>query len=274
MTNPKFALPKNRNLLPLPTINISSEEPLGPMGIPLIQLGSVDSTNNYAIAQVHAGLASHGIVFMAQHQTAGKGQRGKSWTTEAGQNLTLSAVLEPGFLEPRHQFMLSAATALACLDLLGKSIYSGLHIKWPNDLYWNDRKAGGILIESISQGNRLCYAVAGVGLNINQVRFPEELQGRAVSVRQITGKTWPLATAASEWCKAMDSRFRELQHAGLAQILDQYNQHLYRRGQRVRLKQGDRLLDVVVGDVTATGQLRTADPEAVSFELGEVEWII
>jgi BirA family transcriptional regulator, biotin operon repressor / biotin---[acetyl-CoA-carboxylase] ligase len=233
----------------------------------------VDSTNNYAIAQIHAGLASHGMVFLAEHQNAGKGQRGKSWRSAAGQNLTLSAVLEPQFLEPRQQFILSAATALACYDFLGKYIPSGLAIKWPNDLYWNDRKAGGILMESISQGSRMRFAVAGIGLNINQVEFPRDLD-RAVSLRQITGLSLALVSAAADLCAALERRYGELKNEGIERTLDQYNRHLFLRGQRARLRHRDRVLETTIQDVTALGQLRTSGNLVASFELGEVEWIL
>src|SRR5882757_6514301 len=98
-----FAHSKNSNLLSI--------------GHSFIELGSVDSTNNYAMAQVHAGMAFHGTMFFAYDQWAGKGQRGKSWTSTPGENILLSTVLEPVNLPIIQQFALSAAVALACHDL-------------------------------------------------------------------------------------------------------------------------------------------------------------
>src|SRR6202012_5219150 len=96
-----------------------------------------------------AGMAPHGTLVFAHDQWAGKGQRGRSWNSNPGANIVLSAVLEPVVLPLQQAFGLSVAVALACRDFF--SSYAGSDvttIKWPNDLYWNDRKAGGILIEN------------------------------------------------------------------------------------------------------------------------------
>ena len=84
----------------------------------LIELESVDSTNNYAMARIHAGMASDGLVCLARHQWAGKGQRGKTWKDEPGQNLMMSLVIEPAPLDISQQFLFSAAVALGILDLV------------------------------------------------------------------------------------------------------------------------------------------------------------
>src|SRR5258708_3284634 len=154
-----FVLSKNSNLLPI--------------GHSFIELQSVDSTNNYAMARAAAGDAAHGTLFFAYEQWAGKGQRGRTWTSIPGENIILSAVLEPVALPASQAFLLSACVALACHDLFSQ--YAGPEqplIKWPNDLYWRDRKAGGILIENSFKGNQWTLAIAGMGININQVVFP------------------------------------------------------------------------------------------------------
>ena len=112
-------------------------------------LESVDSTNNYAMAQVRTGLAKHGDGFFALAQVNGKGQRGKTWITEPGTNIILTLVMQPFPLPLAKQFTFSTAIALAVHDFF--SAYAGdeTFIKWPNDIYWRDRKAGGILIENI-----------------------------------------------------------------------------------------------------------------------------
>src|SRR6476646_2527475 len=116
---------------------------------PFIILDSVDSTNNYAMARLHAGTALHGTAYFAHEQSSGKGRRGKSWHTQRGKNIILSMVLNTGFLPVYQQFQLSMTASLACLDFLHRFVPEGLKIKWPNDLYWNDRKEGGLLIENI-----------------------------------------------------------------------------------------------------------------------------
>src|SRR6186713_2645315 len=118
------------------------------IGNPFTVLATVDSTNNYAMAQVHAGLAKHGAAWFAREQHSGRGQRSKLWVTQPGENIILSTVVEP-FLLIQQQFALSAAIALACHRFFSKFAGEETKIKWPNDLYWRDRKAGGILVENV-----------------------------------------------------------------------------------------------------------------------------
>ena len=130
-----------------------------------IILTSVDSTNNYAMAMVQSGQASHGDAFFSWEQTAGKGQRGRHWQTGKGQNIALSVVLEPTAIKPGHQFYLSVAVALACYDFFNAIAGPETFIKWPNDIFWRDRKAGGVLIENVFNGNTWRFAVVGIGIN-------------------------------------------------------------------------------------------------------------
>ncbi len=119
------------------------------IGKNLTILESVDSTNNYAMAAVRAGLAKHGDAFFAMDQVKGKGQRGKGWMTEPGANIIMSVVLHPSTVQLQQQFRLSMAVALAVHDFFGRYGGDETKIKWPNDIYWRDRKAGGVLIESL-----------------------------------------------------------------------------------------------------------------------------
>jgi BirA family biotin operon repressor/biotin-[acetyl-CoA-carboxylase] ligase len=255
----KFVPIKNRNLLPI--------------GHAFIELGSVDSTNNYAMAQATSGSAGHGTLYFAHDQWAGKGTRGKTWTSKPGENIVLSAVLEPVALSSSQTFVLSAAVALACHDLF--SNYAGpdaTRIKWPNDLYWNDRKAGGILIENSFRGDRWAFAVVGIGININQTDFPETARN-AVSLRQITGQSYNAVQLARELGAFLDRRYRELE-ASIFTPITEYNARLYRLGQNVRLRKGNAVFDTVVTGVSAQGRLHTKDVLEREFSFGEVEWVI
>ena len=130
-----------------------------------IELESVDSTNNYAMARIHEGLAKNGFICLAHFQTNGRGQRGKTWTSEAGRNLMMSLVIEPAGLILSRQFLFSAAVTLGLLDFVRSTIDGNWSVKWPNDLYWNDRKAGGVLIEAVIGGlNEWQWAVVGMGV--------------------------------------------------------------------------------------------------------------
>src|SRR5580698_5746896 len=109
------------------------------IGNVFVELPSVDSTNNYAIAKVRQEQAFHGNVYFAHEQYDGKGQLGKKWTAAAGDNITMSIVLHPDFLLPTQQFALSVCMAVACVGFLNNYDSNEFYTKWPNDLYWHDR---------------------------------------------------------------------------------------------------------------------------------------
>lgn len=234
-------------------------------------LDSVDSTNNYAMQQVHDGLAKQGYAWFASEQTAGKGQRGKSWTGEKGKNIAMSIALEPGLLKITSQFHLSAAIALAVSEFF--KIYAGdeVKIKWPNDLFWRDRKAGGILIENKFQGNAWKWAVAGIGININQTEFSKDLVN-PVSLKQITGKTFNAVDLAKELHSLLMKNLAEGRN--LAEIMQQYNEQLYRINQLVALRKAGAKFDTVLKEVSPQGKLVTVDAIEREFDFGEVEWVL
>ena len=251
---------KNRNLLAI--------------GHAFIELASVDSTNNYAMALALKGHGSHGTLVFANDQWAGKGQRGRSWMSSPGDNIILSAVLEPVAFPSFAAFGLSVCVALACRDFF--SAYAGSEettIKWPNDLYWNDRKAGGILIENQWQGERWLIAIAGMGININQVEFPPSAPN-PVSLRQITGRRYDAATLARELGDRLNTRYAEFEAGRSREQLTAYNNVLYRRGQEVRLRKDNAVFTTCIDEVSPQGELLTHDVLQRQFTFGEVEWII
>jgi BirA family biotin operon repressor/biotin-[acetyl-CoA-carboxylase] ligase len=265
MVKPNFAHPKNNNLLAHPGHRAS-------IGHPYIILPIIDSTNNYAMQQIQAGLASHGATWFAREQTAGKGQRGKSWLTTPNQNIMLSTVITPGLL-PTRQFWLSATVALACYDFYKKYAGDETHIKWPNDVYWRDRKAGGILIENLFRGADWLYAVVGIGININQVAFDPSLPN-PVSLKQITGKDFDAVELGRELCQSLENRYQALQAGNIETIMTEYQQVLYKLHQPVTLRKGAILFETTIMGVSDTGRLLTKDVMEREFEFGEVEMVI
>lgn len=268
-----FALLKNSTLL-------SNTPPFPPIGQPFIVLPTIDSTNNYAMARAREGLATHGSAYFAIRQTGGKGQRGKTWITHPGENIVLSVVLQPDGLFINNQFLLSASVALACYDFFKK--YGGeenTRIKWPNDLYWQDRKAGGILIESILGGSEpdektsyWRWAIVGIGININQTIFSADISN-PVSLKQITGKTEDVLTLAQELCTFIQKRYSGLISLPPTDIIQEYNRALYQLNQPVKLKKGNAIFETTIQGVSPMGILLTKDVIERAFNFGEVEWI-
>jgi BirA family biotin operon repressor/biotin-[acetyl-CoA-carboxylase] ligase len=243
------------------------------LGQPFIILDTVGSTNNYAMGQVHAQMTKHGTVYFALEQTAGKGQRSKTWKSEPGQNIILSVVINPGKLKPHQTFFLSAAVAVACREFFVKYAGDDASIKWPNDLYWSDRKAGGILIENLIRGSDWAYAIVGIGININQTQFPEDVK-HGVSLKQITGRPFNCQTLAKELCSLIDKWFELLQTGKEEMILNKYREHLYKRGKQLKLKSNNRVFEAEILDVTEEGKLRVRAGEVEEeFGVGEIEFI-
>lgn len=225
------------------------------------------------MARVQAGMASHGMTWFAHEQTAGKGQRGKGWETQPGKNIAMSIVLQPEFLDARQQFYLSATIALVCFEFFSGYAGDETKIKWPNDLFWRDRKAGGVLIENVFHGKKWKWAIVGIGININQVNFGKAVKN-PVSLKQITGKEFDTVALAKELYALLMKKIPELSVKSFDKILEDYNTHLYKLNKNVLLKKEDSIFETVIKAVSAEGKLLTVDAADREFDFGEVEWVL
>jgi len=235
-------------------------------------LDSVDSTNNYAMAQVRAGLASHGRAWFAHNQTAGKGQRGKGWQSNPGDNILLSILIKPSERTDPNRFIFNAAIALTCIRFLHSLTTISFNIKWPNDIYWNDRKAGGILIENIIQGNQWKWSVIGIGINVNQTLFTS-ITGNPVSLKNITGRSFDTIALA----KLLHTTILESidqNKMSPVKIMQDYNSLLYKKDVEIQLRKNNVVFKTYIKEVDEFGRLLTHDEINRSFISGEVEWII
>lgn len=183
------------------------------LGAPLIELSSVDSTNIYAMKQIQEQIAVSGSCYRTDFQTHGKGQHGRVWESSKGENLLCSYVLELKTLKmeqnwgPKDQIGLSAAVALGAQAFFAAFAGDETRIKKPNDIYWRDRKAGGILIENILRGESWTWTVIGIGFNMNQTKFSSDARN-PVSLKQITGKQWEISSMQKSLTKALDQSIR------------------------------------------------------------------
>ena len=132
---------------------------------------TIDSTNSQANRELAD--APHGSVWVADFQTAGRGQRGNKWESKAAENLTFTILLRPTFLHPSQQFLISQIASLGVLRYLNSK---GLEakIKWPNDIYIGNRKICGMLIENSISADKMSASIVGIGLNLNQREFSSD----------------------------------------------------------------------------------------------------
>ncbi len=256
-----------------------SHQAQNPLGMPFVELQSVDSTNNYARTLVQQGLAEDGMAIFAHQQTAGKGQRGNSWHTERDSNITLSLLLNPRSMRVNEQFQLNACVAISLHHFFYKYAGDDTKIKWPNDLYWQDRKAGGILIENIigpvddkSSASAWKWSIIGIGVNINQVEFPSSLPN-PVSLKQITGKSHPPVQLAKELCKEINDSYAKILGGEYKSIYEEYNEMLYKKNQLVTLKKDNRVFEARVIAITKDGKLLVTHSIEEEFDFGEIQWV-
>lgn len=221
---------------------------------------------------VDADTAQPGLTVVSTVQTGGKGQRGRVWQAAPGESLLMSIVSTPNYtLEQQFPFSATVAVAIAkALQKLNEEWQ--VAVKWPNDIIVNDKKAGGILIENIIRGQKWSYAIIGLGLNIRQKMFPAEL---------------PLATSLSIAGQGGEYRLNEvrdilrksiLEHiaapANAAEVMAEYNNRLYKKGEWQAFSQNDSSWDALVRQVTPDGQLHVTLPDGETDEYihGTVNW--
>ena len=200
----------------------------------------------------------HGDAICAERQTAGRGQRGHTWSSEEGRNLMFSLVWEPRFLPVSEQFLLSEAVALALTDLFG-GYGIDARIKWTNDIYAGDRKLVGILIEHNLTGDRLSRTIVGIGVNVNQTRFDPSLPNPS-SMRLETG------------CE-----YEQLEKGDREALQADYRRRMYRLGERHRYRYPDgRTVEAVLRGVRPSGELLVELPDGRTegYLFREIEFVI
>ncbi len=237
---------------------------------PFIIVSEVDSTNNYAMAKLHAGAVLPGTCFQAIEQTSGKGQRGRQWEAAKGENITMSVCLQPVHAE--FPFLLSAAMALGCYDFIKESGGKNVFVKWPNDVYISDRKAAGILIENIFSGSSWKWAVVGIGININQSEFGQ-LDVKATSLRLALKRSFDVTAEAKALHGFLLARLGWMKGQTNEEIMRAYNGVLYKKDQEVRVKKDSAVFTTMIKSVSSSGELITEDTMERSFKVGEVEFV-
>ena len=217
----------------------------------------------------------HGDVVWAERQTAGRGQRGHTWISPEGENLTFSLLLEPRFLPVGKQFLLSEAVALALCDEFTDGGVDA-RIKWTNDIYIGDRKAVGILIEHNYSGSTLARTIVGIGINVNQQVFDPELPN-PTSLALAAGRTFCREEILEGFLAHLAARYAMLERGEVESLQRDYHDRLYRLGERHRYRLPDgTLFDAVLEGVRPSGGLllRWDDGTLGEYLFKEVEFVL
>lgn len=241
-----------------------------------IILEEVDSTNGYV--SLHASELADMTMVAAHSQTAGRGQRGNSWESEIGKNLTFTLLARELPVAPADQFAISEAVALAVADYLrGEGIDA--EVKWPNDIYVGDRKISGILIEHSLTGSKIEQTRIGVGLNVNQTEFRSDAPN-PVSMSLLTGKGYDISRVAAgvgvclerRLCVLGDPERRKTQH-------DEFKRNLWRREGVHPFRRRDNGVEFrgCIEDVLPQGPMKVRDMETgkvTEYMFKEVEFML
>jgi len=245
------------------------------VGQNFVLLKEVDSTNNFLKELVsNSKPVIEGTVIMAENQYAGRGQQQNGWFAEPGKNLTFSLLLNPHFLAVTNQFDLVRAVSLGVFDALEPLLGADLKIKWPNDIYYQDRKLGGMLIENMIQGGQIKNSIIGIGLNINQENFAPGL-ANPVSLKQILQKDYELRSILSDICRYIEAWYLKLKAGKIADVRNSYLSRLYWLNEEKTFRTKNELVTGAIKNVCYNGLLVIENNigEELEFSLKEIEFV-
>lgn len=241
------------------------------LGKDVLFLSECHSTNDKAYEIIRTGKAVEGTIIITDHQTRGKGQRGNTWETEKGKNLTFSLILRPTFLDISEQFLLNMAFSHSLASLL-QDYVPELKVKWPNDLVIPQQgKLAGILIENILGKEGWEYAVLGVGINVNQQNFSVP---KATSLSLLTGSEFKLEELFRMLIVNLERGYLSLKKGKFAEIKKNYLNQLFLKDQWAEFTQNDRrFLGKIVG-ISSSGkiQIELKNNEIQEFAFKEVSF--
>ncbi len=196
-----------------------------------------------------------GTVIMADNQFAGRGQQENTWYSEPGLNLTFSVFLKPAFLPINKQFMLNIAVSNGINKALRHFVKDGITVKWPNDIYYNDSKIGGVLIENSISGNSFKTSIVGIGMNVNQQKFDAEKTKVATSLYEILQHDVNLIKLLAEICSHIESEYLKLKAGNYNSLMKDYIENLYRFNKPGFYRQNGEVFEASITRVTESGQL-------------------
>lgn len=239
-------------------------------GQKLIYVPECHSTNSSLGELAEKADLPEGTVLITDYQTRGRGQRGNTWESGKGENLTFSILLRPRFLAVRDQFQLSMAVALGIAEAVAEMVSGGIALKWPNDILFKGKKVGGILIENQSQGAQLSVSIVGIGINVNAHTLPHP---GATALIQAVGHASDLNDVFQLIVSAIEARYLQLRSGGRAIIEQEYLQRLYGLGVPQEFEAGGAPFTGTIIGVDDSGRIRIqVGQEERRFALKEVKF--
>ena len=233
-----------------------------------MKINETHSTNSLLKELLAKGEWPEGEGFLyAGYQTAGRGQTGNSWESEADKNLLSSILLPPD----KNLYFLNIAVGVAIYRTVRELGISELGIKWPNDIYWRDKKLAGILVENAIIGNEVRYSIAGIGLNVNQTEFVSDAPN-PVSLKQITGNEYDIDQLMKDLLHAVYTVLEEPEQ----NVWSEYKAHLYRREGVWPFEDSKGRFEARIVDVLPSGEIVLQDQQGQkrTYHFKQVRYIL
>ncbi len=239
----------------------------------IIRLTKVTSTNTELKAYCEKSNLKSFTTLVAAEQTAGRGQSGNSWEAEAGKNLTFSTIIFPENLQARQGFIISRIFSVSIKNALKKYI-DKISIKWPNDIYYEDKKICGIMIENDIREGNICRSIIGVGINVNQVNFLSDAPN-PISLKQITNEDIDPDELLKSILKKTEENYLTFLDGNIETICSEYENSLYRKSGYYWYKDHADIFQAMIQEVKDDGTLvlKTEYGEIRSYLFKEVSFM-
>jgi BirA family transcriptional regulator, biotin operon repressor / biotin---[acetyl-CoA-carboxylase] ligase len=243
------------------------------IGSDIIFIKDLTSTNSYSLSLLKKETPSEGTIVYTNYQTGGRGQKGNQWESEDGKNLLFSIILYPFSIVPSAQFIISKAISLGICDFL-KEYTTKVFIKWPNDIYINDDKIAGILIENSIMSGKIESTVAGIGININQKIFKSDAPN-PVSLTLLTGKSYDISDCLKKLAENLDRRYKQLINCKYQELDTDYINKIYRLGEWHNYRDLEKSYFGRIVSITQSGMLQIEEQSGLThnYSFGEVDFI-
>lgn len=237
-----------------------------------IRIEDIDSTQAYLMERCANTKPIEGTAILSYNQHAGIGQRGNKWQTTPNEAIAVSVVFYPHRLAIGDQFYLNMAIALSVRSLVAELASQEVKIKWPNDIMVCSKKIAGVLLNNVLKGNGIEQTIVGIGLNVNQGRFPDHLP-HATSLYLVTGKAFELDEVTVALFEKLEYEYLRLRSGRFSEILSDFNLHLFRKEEKVTLSSASGVQsDKYITGVNSGGELIVRDLQGrtLHYRHGEI----
>ncbi len=240
------------------------------MNYDIYRFGKIDSTNSYLLRLGEKGFPE-GTVAVADEQTSGRGRFGRKWQAEPLSSLLFSILLRPTFLNRDEVFILTFSAAVAVADAVESVAGVKSELKWPNDILFRGRKLCGILLESNFEGDKLNHVVLGVGLNVNQTLFPDEISASAVSLSMIAGRSFDREEVLSSILFSFNDIYESLKAKDFYSIMKRWRDRSSMFGKRIKFNVAGKEFEGTLDEVGDDGAVSILTSSGVlKFTAGEI----